>query len=96
MFGEFVLDDAQVRERLASWLPGGAVDDMDDGLAALDVTKKIVAETASLAGALDETGHISDGERGLAGHHDAQVRDQRGEGVVGDLGLGCRDRRDQA
>jgi hypothetical protein len=55
---------------------------------ALDVAQEVVAETAALAGTLDEARHVSDGERRVAGGDHAEVRDQRRERVVGDLGTG--------
>ena len=55
-----------------------------------------MTEAASLAGALDQPGDVGDGERRVAGGHHAEVGDERGEGVVGDLGSGPRDRGDQA
>jgi hypothetical protein len=93
---ELVLDDVEVVERVAAGLDGGGVDDVHDRGAALDVAQEVVAETAPLAGALDEAGHVGDGEDGVAGGHDAEVGHQRREGVVGDLGPGPRDRGDQA
>ena len=55
-----------------------------------------MAEAAALAGPLDETGDVGDGERRLARGHHAQVGHEGGERVVGDLGPGPRHRRDQA
>ena len=54
-----------------------------------------MAEAASLAGALDEAGHVG-GDEGLAARcaRDAEVGDERGEGVVGDLGARGADARD--
>ena len=72
------------------------VDDVHDGGAALDVAQEVVAETAALAGALDQTGDVRHGERGVTGLHHAQVGHQRGERVVRDLGPGARQRGDQA
>ncbi len=68
---------------------------MDDGLAPLDVAQEVVAQAAAFAGSLDQAGHIGDGEGGFSGHHHAQIGDQRGERIVGDLRLCRRNRRDQ-
>ena len=62
----------------------------------LDVPQKLDAQTATLRRALDEPGDVSDDELGLRiDAHDAEVRLERGERVVGDLRLGCRHRRDE-
>ena len=74
----------------------GGVDDVHERRAALDVAQEVVAEAAALAGALDQAGHVGDGERRVAGGDHAEVGHQRGERVVGDLGPGPRDRGDQA
>ena len=54
-----------------------------------------MAEALALAGALDEAGDVGDDELGVAEAHDAEVGLQRGERVVGDLGRGRRDHRDE-
>lgn len=69
MRAEFGLDDVQVGERVASGFVGGAVDHVSDRLAALDVTQEVVPQTAALAGALDQSGNIGDGEGDRTGHH---------------------------
>ena len=90
------LDDVEVVDRVAAGLDGGGVDDVHQRGAALDVAQEVVAEAAALAGALDQAGHVGDGERRVAGGDHAEVGDQRRERVVGDLGPGPRDRGDQA
>ena len=94
--GQLVLDDVEVVDRVAAGLDGGGVDDVHQRRAALDVAQEVVAEAAALAGALDQAGHVGDGERRVAGAHDAEVGHQGGERVVGDLGPGPRHRGDQA
>ena len=94
--GQLVLDDVEVVDRVAAGLDGGGVDDVHQRRAALDVAQEVVAEAAALAGALDQAGYVGDGERRVAGGHDAEVGHQGGERVVGDLGPGPRDRGDQA
>ena len=71
------------------------VDDVHEGRAALDVAQEVVAEAAAVGGALDQSGHVGDGERHVAGAHDPEVGHQRGERVVGDLGPRARHRGDQ-
>ena len=70
--------------------------DVDQRGAALDVAQEVVAEAAALARALDQPGHVGDGEGGLPRGDDAEVGHQRRERVVGDLRPGPRQRRDQA
>ena len=93
--GQLALDDVEVVERVAAGLDRGGVDDVHQRGAALDVAQEVVAEAAALGGTLDQAGHVGDHEGGLAGGDDAEVGDQGGEGVVGDLGPRPRDRRDQ-
>src|SRR5215207_1680204 len=72
------------------------VEQYAQGPGALDVAQEAVAEALAPAGALDETGDV--GHHVLvtvSGTHDAEMRFERGEGVVGDLGLGRRDAADQ-
>ena len=85
----------EVGDRVAAGLEGGAVDHVHQRGAALDVAQEVVAETAALAGALDQAGHVGHGEGDVTADDDAEVGDQRGERVVGDLGPGARDRGDQ-
>src|SRR5690606_29539061 len=88
-------DDLQVVERVAARLDGGRVDDVDQRRAALDVAQEVVAEAPPLGSTLDQAGHVGDHERRLAGGDHAEVGDQGGERVVGDLGPRARDRGDQ-
>ena len=67
---------------------------MDQRGASLDVAQEVVTEAPALGGTLDQTRHVGDGERRLAGGDHAEVGDEGGEGVVGDLGPRPRDRRD--
>ena len=84
------------RERIAAGLERRAVEDVDERRAALDVAEELEAEPLALARALDEAGHVGDGEADVAGLHDAEVRVERREGVVGDLRARGRDRGDEA
>ena len=58
--------------------------------------QELEAQPLALAGALDESGHVGDGEAHIARLDDAEIRMQRGERVVRDLRARCRDRGDQA
>ena len=72
------------------------IDEMDEHRAALDVAEELVAEAVTFVRAFDEAGDVGDDE-GLVvvGADDAEVRDERGEGIVGDLRLGGADDGDQ-
>ena len=94
---ELALDHVEVGERVAAGLHRGHVDDVHERGAALDVAQEVVAEAAALAGALDQAGHVGDGERRCRPARDhAEVRHQRRERVVGDLRPGPAQRGDQA
>ena len=54
-----------------------------------------MAETAALARALDEAGDVGHDEVVLVEAHHAEMRFEGREGIVGDLGLGRRDPRDE-
>ena len=70
----------------------------EDG-GALDVAEELDAESGAEVGAFDEAGHVGYGEAevvgGFADLDDAEVGLEGGEGVVGDLGAGCREPRDE-
>ena len=75
---------------------GGEVDEQAEHPRPLDVAEELVAEAATLAGALDQAGDVGDDElRAVTEADDAEVRLERGERVVGDLRLGRRDHADQ-
>ena len=67
---------------------GGAVDQVQEDGAALDVGEEGVAEAPALVGALDQAGDVGHDELGAVDADDAEAGVQRGEGVVGDLGPG--------
>ena len=64
---------------------------------ALDVPQELDAKAVPLVRAFDQAGNIGDDEGRviIVRAHDAQVRLERGERIIGDLGLGGRDARDQ-
>ena len=53
---------------------GGAVDDVHQHRAPLDVAQEVQAETAALGRAGDQAGHIGDGEGVLPRRHHTEVR----------------------
>ena len=61
--------------------------------------EELDAEAGAEVRAFDEAGHVGDGEGFFVGEvadlDDAEVGFERGEGVVGDLGLGGREARDE-
>ena len=69
---------------------GGAVDEMDQGDAALDMTEEAVADAGALVGTLDQAGNIGEHEVAAADPDHAEIGMERGERIVGDLGLGGR------
>ncbi|CAH0327828.1 hypothetical protein SRABI128_06503 [Microbacterium sp. Bi128] len=89
-------DDVEVGERVATGVERRAVQDVDECRAALDVTEELQAQALALARAFDESGHVGDREADVAGLHDAEVRVQRRERVVGDLGPRGGDGGDEA
>ena len=74
---------------------GGKVHQHGQHPCPLDVPEELVAEPAALAGSLDEPGDVCDDQLRVVHAHDAEMRLQGREGVVGDLGLGRRDAADQ-
>ena len=72
---------------------------MDDDRGALNVLEELDAEAVAEVGAFDEAGQVGDGEGlgvgKLADLDDAEVWFEGGEGVVGDLGPGGGEARDE-
>ncbi len=89
---ELGLDDVEVAQRVAARLERGAVDDVHEHRAALDVAQELQAQPLALAGAGDQPGDVGHGEPHVTGLHDAEVGHEGGERVVGDLGAGRRHR----
>jgi len=77
----------------------GDVDEVDDDAGALDVLEELDAQTCTQMRSFDEAGEVGDGEgfrvRKVADLDDAEVGFERGEGVVGDLGFGGGEARDE-
>src|SRR5436189_133371 len=61
----------------------------------LDVAQELVPETLSFSGAFDEPGDVGEHELVLMEAHDAEMRFERGERIVGNLRLRRADARDQ-
>ena len=94
--GELGQDDLEVAQRVAAGFQRRAVEDVHERRAALDVAQELEPEALALARALDEPGHVRDGVPLLPRLDDTEVRVQRRERIVRDLGAGGRDRRDEA
>ena len=69
---------------LAGMFAGG-VDQVQQHAAALDMAEKPVAEAGAFMRALDQAGNVGEHEFAALRVHDAELRMQRGEGIVGDL-----------
>ncbi len=63
---------------------------MHEHLAPLHVPQELQTEALSRARARDESRHVGHGEHVVVNGHDTQVRNERCEGIVGDLRLGGR------
>ena len=96
---EFGLDHVEVGDRVPAGVPAGlrgrAVQHVHQHQAALHVPEEVQAQALALAGPGDKPGHVRRHELDVARLHHAQVRGQRGERVVTDLGLGRGQRADQ-
>ena len=93
--GELVLDQVQVGDRIAARLLGRAVEHVHQHRAALHVPEEVEPEALAAAGPGDQPGHVGDHELGVTRLDHAQVRGQRGERVIRDLGPGGRHGGDQ-
>ena len=83
-----MLDRGQVGDGASAGFLGGTVEHVDQDGTALHVAEEVVAEALALAGARDQSRHVGHDELHVAGLYHAQVGDQGGERVVGDLGPG--------
>ena len=96
--GQFRLDRVQVGHGIPVWLPRrarSAVEHVHQHHAALHVAQEVQAEPFAAAGAGNQPGHVGHYELGVACLHHAQVRGERGERIVRDLGPGRGHGRDQ-
>ena len=62
---------------------------------ALDMAEEAVADADALVRALDQAGNVGQHELARVDADDAEIGVQGGEGIVGDLGLGRRHRREE-
>src|SRR5580704_5580724 len=69
----------------------GAVDQMQQYTATLDMAKEAVAETDAFMGAFDQARNVGEHEFAATNVDHAELRMQRGERVIGDLRLGGTD-----
>ena len=70
---------------------------MDQQPGSLHVTQEAHAQAMSLVSPFDEPGDVGHHEGSvIAQIHHPQIRGESREGVVGDLGPGCRNPRDQS
>ena len=73
-----------------------SLDDVHEEASPLEVCQELVAEADSLMGALEQAGHVGDRELpSIRALDRAQDRCDRGERILGDLGLGVRDQPQQ-
>jgi hypothetical protein len=91
---QFAHQHFEIVDRIA---PGfGNIDQMNQQTGALDVPQKLNSEAVAFVRAFDDAGNIGHNERAvIAELNDAEVRFERGERVIGDLGSGGGDARDQ-
>ena len=75
--GELGEDDVEVGDRVAARARASRSRDVQQRRAALDVAQELESEALALAGALDEAGHVGDGEAVVAG-----LRRRRGSGAA--------------
>src|SRR6266702_368576 len=73
----------------------GAVDEMQQDAAALDMAEEAVAEPRALVRALDQAGDVGEHEFAAVALDHAELRVERRERVIGDLGPGRAHRRAQ-
>ena len=86
--GELVADDAIG----FGGIVGGGVDKVQQHARALDVAEEAVADPGALGCAFDQAGNIGEDELAALVADDAELRAERGERIIADLGLGVGDR----
>ena len=91
VLAQFCVDGVEVCHRVPA-LAAGGVHNMDQKTAAVDMAEEVVAQARSVGGALNNAGDIGHDEGDALLHIDyAQVGEESGEVVVGDLGPGLAD-----
>ena len=93
---ELALDGLEVLDRIASGCARD-IDEMHQHLGAIEMLQKPIAEPLAFVRPFDEPGHVGDDEAAIAAQrHDAEIRGERRERIVGDLrprGGNARDQR---
>ncbi|OPZ01076.1 MAG: hypothetical protein BWZ09_02808 [Alphaproteobacteria bacterium ADurb.BinA305] len=93
---ELTLDGAHGLDRIRT-VERRHVHQVQQQARARQVLEETDAEARAFRGALDQPGNVGDHEAAVLPHaHHAEVRHQRREGVVGDLGFRGRDRADES
>ena len=62
------------------------IDQMQEDLGALDMAEEAVADAGAFGRALDQPGDVGEHELAALVADDAELRAERGEGIVADLG----------
>ena len=104
--GELLSNDLEILHGIGAGITFGClrsvgdIDQMDDNTSTLNVFQELNAETGAEMGTFDEAGEIGDGEglfMGPLSHlDDAEIGFEGGECIVGDLGPGGGESRDQS
>ena len=71
------------------------IDEMQQNPAAFDMAEETVAEAKAFMRAFDEAGNVGENEFASVAGNDAELRIERGEGIIGDLRLGGGDGREK-
>ena len=92
---ELALDGLEIFDRIPARC-ARHVHEVDQHLRAIEMLQEPIAESLAFVRALDEPGHVGDDEAAIAAQRDdAEIRDERRERVVGDLGSRRGNARDQ-
>ena len=84
---EFGLDDLVIGGRIGAT----GVDEVQQDGCALDVAQELVAQTLTLASALNEAGDVGHEEAEFIHVDHTEIRHQSGEGISSDFGFGIGD-----
>ena len=83
---QFAHDRRRVVHRVAVGIERRQVDDVEQEARALQMAQELHAEARTVGGALDQPGNVGDDKAARrVGAHDAEVRRERGERVIGDF-----------
>ena len=95
MQGKLAVDDAVVLHRVAAFPTAGHVHDMDDKRRTLDMAQELMTQPPAFVRALDQARNVRHDEVVFRAAHDAEIRHERGERIIGDLRLRGADARDR-